>query len=101
MRYIKPLDEKLVLELARTHAGIVTVEDNAIMGGAGSAVAELLKFTNGTQNSSAFNSSGLGAINRSGRTQLKLRFSANPTATRYVTINGATAATLRVEYQVP
>jgi 1-deoxy-D-xylulose-5-phosphate synthase len=42
MRYIKPLDEKLVLELARTHAGIVTVEDNAIMGGAGSAVAELL-----------------------------------------------------------
>ncbi|HWT14375.1 MAG TPA: 1-deoxy-D-xylulose-5-phosphate synthase [Patescibacteria group bacterium] len=42
MRYVKPLDEKLVLELARSHAGFITVEDNAIMGGAGSAVAELL-----------------------------------------------------------
>jgi len=31
-----------VLELARTHAALVTVEDNAIAGGAGSAVAELL-----------------------------------------------------------
>ncbi|MBN8481441.1 MAG: 1-deoxy-D-xylulose-5-phosphate synthase [Xanthomonadales bacterium] len=42
MRFIKPLDAKLVLELARAHAAIVTVEDNAIMGGAGSGVAELL-----------------------------------------------------------
>jgi 1-deoxy-D-xylulose-5-phosphate synthase len=42
MRFVKPLDEKLVLEIARSHAGLVTVEDNAVMGGAGSAVAELL-----------------------------------------------------------
>ncbi|MBX3691895.1 1-deoxy-D-xylulose-5-phosphate synthase [Dokdonella sp.] len=42
MRFIKPLDAKLVLELARTHAAIVTVEDNAIMGGAGAGVGELL-----------------------------------------------------------
>jgi len=42
MRFVKPLDETLVLELARTHAAIVTVEDNAVSGGAGSAVAELL-----------------------------------------------------------
>ncbi|HQW82131.1 MAG TPA: 1-deoxy-D-xylulose-5-phosphate synthase [Pseudomonadota bacterium] len=42
MRYVKPLDEKLLLELAHTHAGLITIEDNAIMGGAGSAVAELL-----------------------------------------------------------
>jgi 1-deoxy-D-xylulose-5-phosphate synthase len=42
MRFVKPLDRELILELARTHAGIVTLEDNAIMGGAGSAVAELL-----------------------------------------------------------
>jgi 1-deoxy-D-xylulose-5-phosphate synthase len=42
MRFVKPLDEKLVLELARTHSGLITVEDNAVMGGAGSAVAELL-----------------------------------------------------------
>jgi 1-deoxy-D-xylulose-5-phosphate synthase len=46
MRFVKPLDEALVLELARTHAMIVTVEDNAIGGGAGSAVVELLESRN-------------------------------------------------------
>nr|WP_314899101.1 1-deoxy-D-xylulose-5-phosphate synthase [uncultured Deefgea sp.] len=42
MRFIKPLDTALVLELAATHDLLVTVEDNAIMGGAGSAVLEAL-----------------------------------------------------------
>lgn len=42
MRFVKPLDEKLVAELARTHEFLVTVEENAVMGGAGSAVAECL-----------------------------------------------------------
>lgn len=43
MRFIKPLDAELVLELARSHVGLVTLEDNAVMGGAGSAVLELLQ----------------------------------------------------------
>ena len=42
MRFVKPLDEALLLELARSHAAFVTLEDNAVMGGAGSAVAECL-----------------------------------------------------------
>ncbi|MGL6604844.1 1-deoxy-D-xylulose-5-phosphate synthase [Aeromonas hydrophila] len=42
MRFVKPMDEALVLSLAATHAQFVTLEDNAIMGGAGSAVNELL-----------------------------------------------------------
>lgn len=42
MRFIKPLDRALLLELAKSHEGFVTLEDNAVMGGAGSAVAELL-----------------------------------------------------------
>jgi 1-deoxy-D-xylulose-5-phosphate synthase len=42
MRFAKPLDEALVLELARTHDALVTVEEGCIPGGAGSAVAELL-----------------------------------------------------------
>lgn len=42
MRFVKPLDEALVLELARSHDALVTLEDNAVAGGAGSAVAELL-----------------------------------------------------------
>ena len=42
MRFVKPLDEALVLELASKHDVIVTIEDNAVMGGAGSAVNEYL-----------------------------------------------------------
>jgi 1-deoxy-D-xylulose-5-phosphate synthase len=42
MRFVKPLDEELVCRLARTHRCIVTVEENAVAGGAGSAVAECL-----------------------------------------------------------
>jgi 1-deoxy-D-xylulose-5-phosphate synthase len=40
MRFVKPLDEELLRQLSRTHDGFVTVEDNAVQGGAGSAVAE-------------------------------------------------------------
>ncbi|QBF81821.1 1-deoxy-D-xylulose-5-phosphate synthase [Shewanella maritima] len=43
MRFVKPIDEALVLELANSHDVIVTIEENAIMGGAGSGVLELLQ----------------------------------------------------------
>jgi 1-deoxy-D-xylulose-5-phosphate synthase len=42
MRFVKPLDEALLAELATTHRLLVTIEDNVIAGGAGSAVAEWL-----------------------------------------------------------
>jgi 1-deoxy-D-xylulose-5-phosphate synthase len=42
MRFVKPLDEQLLLELADSHDLLVTVEDNAVAGGAGSAVMEFL-----------------------------------------------------------
>lgn len=42
MRFVKPLDEDLVAKLAATHELLVTVEENTIMGGAGSAVMESL-----------------------------------------------------------
>ncbi len=42
MRFVKPLDEELVLELAASHQLLVTLEENVIAGGAGSAVNELL-----------------------------------------------------------
>ena len=42
MRFIKPLDAQLVAQLAASHELIVTIEEGAIMGGAGSAVAEAL-----------------------------------------------------------
>ena len=42
MRFVKPLDRALIIELAKTHEGFITIEDNVVMGGAGSGVAELL-----------------------------------------------------------
>ena len=43
MRFVKPLDVQLVLRLAREHSLLVTVEENTVQGGAGSAVAECLQ----------------------------------------------------------
>jgi len=40
MRFVKPLDEELLSELAKTHDGFVTIEDGTIQGGAGSACLE-------------------------------------------------------------
>ncbi|MGF1760401.1 1-deoxy-D-xylulose-5-phosphate synthase [Photobacterium sagamiensis] len=42
MRFVKPLDEALIQELAATHDVLVTVEENAIAGGAGSGVVEFM-----------------------------------------------------------
>ena len=42
MRFVKPIDEARILEMADTHDVIVTLEENAIQGGAGSAVSEVL-----------------------------------------------------------
>lgn len=43
MRFVKPLDVNLVMQLANSHDLIVTVEENAVMGGAGAAVIEALQ----------------------------------------------------------
>jgi 1-deoxy-D-xylulose-5-phosphate synthase len=42
MRFVKPIDAELVMRLAQTHELLVTVEEHAVMGGAGSAVCETL-----------------------------------------------------------
>jgi len=42
MRFIKPIDENIIADMATNHELIVTLEDNVIMGGAGSAVSEVL-----------------------------------------------------------
>ena len=43
MRFVKPLDEELLVRLATRHEAFVTVEENVIAGGAGSAVIELFE----------------------------------------------------------
>ena len=42
MRFIKPLDQTLIGQLASNHKNLVTIEDSSILGGAGSAVLEFL-----------------------------------------------------------
>jgi 1-deoxy-D-xylulose-5-phosphate synthase len=42
MRFIKPLDEELIVALATRHRALITIEENATQGGAGSAIGELL-----------------------------------------------------------
>ncbi|MBN8487464.1 MAG: 1-deoxy-D-xylulose-5-phosphate synthase [Burkholderiales bacterium] len=42
MRFVKPLDRELVLQMARSHEALVTVEEGCVAGGAGAAVLELL-----------------------------------------------------------
>ena len=46
MRFVKPLDEGLITKLARKHELLVTLEENVIAGGAGSAVNEFLNISN-------------------------------------------------------
>ncbi len=43
MRFIKPFDETLILELAKTHDVFVTIEENVLAGGAGSAINDFLQ----------------------------------------------------------
>ncbi|HMW68363.1 MAG TPA: 1-deoxy-D-xylulose-5-phosphate synthase, partial [Nitrosomonas sp.] len=50
MRFVKPLDDELVSDLAKTHDLLVTVEENTIMGGAGSAILESLMASSVTVN---------------------------------------------------
>ena len=46
MRFVKPLDQALVRQMANSHELLVTIEENCIMGGAGSAVSEYLAAEN-------------------------------------------------------
>ncbi len=43
MRFVKPLDEELVVDLSNSHDYLITIEDNSVFGGAGSAVIECLQ----------------------------------------------------------
>ena len=42
MRFVKPVDKELALELANNHSLLVTLEENSVMGGAGTAIGECL-----------------------------------------------------------
>jgi poly(hydroxyalkanoate) depolymerase family esterase len=95
-----PAGNSLVIDTHTGCLGACTIETGDwIASTSSSAVAQLLPFTGGTQTSNLFSAAGLAAINRSGRTQLRLRFASNQTATHYLWIDRGAAATLTVTYQ--
>jgi poly(hydroxyalkanoate) depolymerase family esterase len=63
-----------------------------------SAVASIAQFSTGTRSSADFSSTGLSAINKIGKTQLRLRFTQNQTVTVYLFIRDGASATLTVVY---
>ncbi|MBP6749159.1 MAG: PHB depolymerase family esterase [Xanthomonadaceae bacterium] len=95
-----PVGNSLVVDANRGCIGACTIETGD-WGAAvtAAAVTQLLPFSGGTQTSAPFNSSGMAAIDKTGRTQLRLRFANNQTATHYLWIGNGTGATLTVVYQ--
>ncbi len=63
-----------------------------------SAVAQVPAFSGGSQASTAFSTAGRAAINKGGRTQVRLRFAQDPLATHYLWLDSGASATLSVTY---
>lgn len=98
--WTNPAGNTMTVDVRRGTFGAATTEtaDWAAAADA-SAVATLAAFSSGTRTSSGFSAAGLGAINKTGRTQLRLRFTLNQTATAYVFVGQGASATLTVTYQ--
>lgn len=94
-----PAGNTLAIDLKNGCLGACTLEigDYAAAASA-SDVGSIVRFTAGTQSSSAFNAAGLTAISKTQRTQARLRFSQSQAATYYVWIGSGVDASLRVEY---
>ncbi|HVG57555.1 MAG TPA: PHB depolymerase family esterase [Hyalangium sp.] len=94
-----PAGNSLVVDVKNGTFGAASTETTDFLAApTASGVASIAKFTTGTQSSTDFSSGGLSAINRTGRTQLKLRFSLDPSATHYAFFTDG-AAVLTVVYQ--
>lgn len=66
-----------------------------------SGTATLAQFSSGAQTSGEFDAAGRAAINLTGKTQLRLRFTTHPATNNYLFLSGTTTPTLHVEYSVP
>jgi poly(hydroxyalkanoate) depolymerase family esterase len=95
-----PAGNSLVVDVRRGTFGAAATETSDWAAAAdASAAATLATFTSGTRTSSGFSAAGLGAVNPTGRTQLRLRFSANQAATAYVFLADGATTTLAVTYK--
>lgn len=97
-----PAGNTMVIDVRNGCFGACTIEAADWAAGATAAnSAQVPAFTGGNQTSTVFDAAGRGAIDRTGRTQLRLRFSANQAATNYVWIDRGATAKLSVTYTLP
>ena len=98
--WASPAGNTLVLDVKDGCFGLCSTEA-ADWGSAptAAAVADVAAFTGGTQQSSAFDAAGLAALNRTGITQVRLRYTATPTSTAYVFVRSGASATLALTWQ--
>lgn len=95
-----PASNSLVIDAHTGCLGACTIETSDWAATTtSSGVAQLLSFAGGNQTSNLFAASGLAAINKTGRTQLRLRFASNQTSTNYIWIDKGATATLKITYQ--
>ncbi len=98
--WASPTGNRLLLDVQTGCFGGCTTE--ATDWGATASVAgaaEVVKFTTGSQSSSGLSAAGLSAVNRTGLTQLRLRFASQPTATAYLFVKSGAGATLHLTWQ--
>jgi hypothetical protein len=95
-----PTANTLTIDLKNGLFGTSTIETTDFTAAAtADGVADLIKFTTGTQTSTDFNAAGLAAINKTGRTQARLQFTKSQAGTAYLFITEGTGAVLTVEYK--
>ncbi len=97
--WASPVGNTLVIDVKNgTFNTAVTETADWAAAATASGVAGIAKFTTGTKASADFSGAGLSAINRTGKTQLRLRFSGDPAVTAYLFIRDGASATLTVVY---
>ncbi|MGH3716496.1 MAG: S8 family peptidase [Micromonosporaceae bacterium] len=101
--WANPAGNQLVIDVKTGcfGAGCATGTDDWSAAATQSSVGNIAKWTSGSTNSTDLNQAGLAAINKTGTTQLKLRFSLFQTSTAYVIIAHGADAKLTVEYALP
>ncbi|WP_432173168.1 extracellular catalytic domain type 2 short-chain-length polyhydroxyalkanoate depolymerase [Streptomyces sp. Tue6028] len=95
-----PAGNRLLVDVNRGCLGGCSVEASdwaATATAPGAAVVG--SFSSGSRSSTDLSAAGLAAIDRTGTTQVRLRFESNPASTAYLFVNKDTRATLTVEYQ--
>lgn len=82
-------------------AACTTATDDYAAAASTSAVATLPQFSSGSRTSADFSATGRDAINRAGKTQLRLFFATHPSSNNYLFLSDTTKPVLHVEYSVP